>query len=459
MRRLTVIMILLTVLLSFSSVLAVRNMAESRNQVVFTLKEQSGDPSVLDGLNMSFDHWSGMRNLCWKTDMSFSSESFSYETDVKYFELPYYNSKYPSEDEAYLGINNREYYEIQELWDVRDEFLRMKLPGKPDARTIRLKDYLDYYPLNVWTTFYSDGKLITSSSVYSEMVSYDSGTENGPQYYMEKAFNDFFRIPVLEDDYVVMRSEGRTDVEYESDINSDTFYCDSRCTCSDHYIYFYINNRTSSGQFIDTSLIPGGYGIYRIPYGYVTQDNYKGTSHYEGMDVMEEQLIMYFSLPQDHVLLTMHYEKDAGALILNTIEEGHAIMRVIDGESGLLRQQLDFGAVTLDPDITRENDCLIVSIPDDRIMVLQLNDEGTYEEKVCVDNRDITALKQENRNYDIRYIYDGDHLTVMITDEYRSGFHLFIYDTDSQLYSGHYESNLRYAGEIDLTSVSCHWEK
>ena len=36
--------------------------------------------------------------------------------------------------------------------------------------------------------------------------------------------------------------------------------------------YFWFSNRTQNGRTVDTSRIPGGYGVYRLPYGRVDTD-------------------------------------------------------------------------------------------------------------------------------------------------------------------------------------------
>ena len=57
----------------------------------------------------------------------------------------------------------------------------------------------------------------------------------------------------------------------------DSFDFYTQSVATDDAFYFFFSNRTQLGNLVDTSRVPGGYGVYRLPYGWVdTDEPYKG---------------------------------------------------------------------------------------------------------------------------------------------------------------------------------------
>ena len=167
-------------------------------------------------------------------------------------------------------------YRQERLSAVRQDFLQpdaveklqtieQQLPeeGRDD---IKLREIFRYYPI--------DGDLRGKTLIYSVSLTDVSFGTMDVQTHWEN-FNHFFRIPVLENEssgfWVQKYPEGfmRTDYyegkERQSAASDHFDFYSIACSTPDA-VYFTFNTHTDDGDVVDTSLIPGGYGIYRLPY-------------------------------------------------------------------------------------------------------------------------------------------------------------------------------------------------
>ena len=194
--------------------------------------------------------------------------------------------------------------------------------------------------------------------------------------------------------------------EYQLITFSDA--ADGRC-------FFTFDVHTTRGVKVDTSLIPGGYGIYCLPYGYVDQDDYFRYDHYEGWDVFPDQLALFYPLDTDVRILDLSMGPDKEQILLHTAEDGRYLVRSIDAAGGKLLQTLDLGAY--DPleewsTVIEEDGFQLVHFYSRGFCVLAKDADGLYS---IVIRREFTPEEKDMPFWDGRYgssALDGDRLAV-----------------------------------------------
>lgn len=105
-------------------------------------------------------------------------------------------------DDGLSGLQNKEihafYDEIQQL---------VMKSGKPETGKIRLRDYLDYYPVSFRFQFgnkiYNSNNMLTGLKVYDKkgMLSPENRAVYDEEINLYTAFYQFFKIPVIDNEY------------------------------------------------------------------------------------------------------------------------------------------------------------------------------------------------------------------------------------------------------------------
>lgn len=163
------------------------------------------------------------------------------------------------------------------LAQVRQEFftagaaervqeIKRALPADGETtQDLKLKDLFRYYPIEGDLTGTSIWAASLDNAVYASEDSVKLGQD----------LNHFLRIPIPETE-----SSGFEVIKYpEGSLNFNYYQGKENCSQQeDHFdfhsiacstpdaVYFTFNTHTDDGDVVDTSLIPGGYGIYRLPY-------------------------------------------------------------------------------------------------------------------------------------------------------------------------------------------------
>lgn len=268
--------ILLAALVLFSALFTIAHVAVNNQKELVTWQEQIlyGDRSLAAGAVVrTTNHF--RRHLLWETTGVLGEElhpstTFSFTNDT--IEIPY--------ETTYEGLHLEHAVEFlaalcSDTHDRMPEYAKEKYAdliaycescyhsveiGQEKFFTLDLANYMDYYSLS--------GIFDFPDSYWSH---FDEFGNHGGQIQEEtiRAINDFFRIPIL-GEYVVEWSVNRH--QYGSSVGTsyaggakevfyqpefDAVYLNDTC-------YLTFNAVADSGEVADTSLIPGGYGLYRL---------------------------------------------------------------------------------------------------------------------------------------------------------------------------------------------------
>ena len=236
------------------------------DDVTVTRQTLYGDPAAADGVNILVRNQYA-QNLLWETALTLGSNSVP-ETEFMFSNEPI---RIPSEIEQ-TGIefnilrdpfvfihadrlpeSTAEKYAA--LVDVLTAAIDSVPSGGYKAVSIDFAEYLDYYPLN--------GQVILGdlTTVFSEFEHWTDDSEE-----ISLAINEFFRIPV-ESEFTVEYTIDKTNSgsAYGAQMKTD-YYPHASGVATGDACYFTFNALREDGSVVDTSLVPGGYGIYRLPY-------------------------------------------------------------------------------------------------------------------------------------------------------------------------------------------------
>ena len=444
-----VLLILSALLITSVSVAATQEQLTHEETVLY------GDPAAADGLQVSL-RYTYRAYLQWFTDYAYQTYDNSETAFRCYTVAP--NFAQSSFDYRGVVINTvGSYLGMDHLSDLfRMEAANGNTKNSPGLlgayqklyhdtqggeltnTYLRIADHCEYYPLAGTMELPADGY---HWNYYSDSGYLVKGKETA------EAFNSYFRIPVLEDDWIQVVVDKRSgnvmeavDVTYPRK-GSDWYEMDSVGICHKNTAYFTFDPLTAQGNVVDTSLIPGGYGLYSIAFDdkgnpdlstLSTRLSLDPTYEPSDMKVDEEfENLHYFSTKDGSIYLTV--------IALDTMEVLQQI-RILDWQENTWQYYKQQGNY-------------IVAVATDRQLTLwQKNDRGLYE--YCFS----AELRDENSRYglyDAEFAFDGERLAVVnwldreytVEDETVSvhrlcGYSLSVYTKDGCAYQGLYTSSL-----------------
>ncbi len=200
---------------------------------------------------------------------------------------------------------------VQKMQDLHD-----RLPAdETTAETIKMNELLRYYPLS--------GALIDEKG---NSKNFEMGTGIFFPHRAAAAsawvdLNRYFRIPILKNEsmgYRVTRyPQAQNDLYLKPDgwnslvsgPESDHFNFDTISCRTDDAVYFTFDPHTEKGELVDLSKIPGGYGIYRLPYDR------------EQEIFLSEKLEMIYALDPDRRYVGLTASPDGRKLLLQRQEK------------------------------------------------------------------------------------------------------------------------------------------
>ena len=270
-------------------------------------KTVAGDAKAAEGLTVNFGASVSQSGLTWKNTYCYGAngeskqkvEFLTSNPDRTAYEESYQTSvSFDIYGQFDLQSINALFYEKQEdlppagtlTWEAEDrkkeikEILKMpftenaenymknlrdSIPENGEKEVgIRVKELQNYYILSGWINGSNEMLDLDFSSLTSN---------DGEDYELElakkwKAWNDFFKIPVLEEEYMTFRlakgSDGELFVttDYSITKGGDDFGFNVQSCDTEDASYFFFDAHSLNGRVVDTSLIPGGFGIYRMPH-------------------------------------------------------------------------------------------------------------------------------------------------------------------------------------------------
>ncbi len=195
--------------------------------------------------------------------------------------------------------------------------------GEEVSAIVRVADYYDYYPINLD---------VSIPGVYWTNNDYDENdVARGTEHYVTKQFRDFFKIPVMQDEMLEIHltrnarggmSWGSASAGSGLDGNA-TFSLRSLSAISDEHVYVTFNPERTDGSRIDTSEIPGGFGIYRVSYE-------EGDGYYkENIGMTGDDLAMVYALPVETRIRDLYINEAKTHLLLVTEAENAVTVDII----------------------------------------------------------------------------------------------------------------------------------
>lgn len=307
------------------------------------------------------------------------------------------------------------------LAQVRQEFftagaaervqeIKRALPADGETtQNLKLKDLFRYYPIEGDLTGTSIWAASLDNAVYASEDSVKLGQD----------LNRFLRIPIPETE-----SSGFSVGKYpDGSLNFNYYQGKENCSQQeDHFdfhsiacstpdaVYFTFNTHTDDGDVVDTSLIPGGYGIYRLPY-----DREKEI-------FLSEKLEMVYALDPEKQYTDIYASPDGAKLFLVSqaarlaavgVKEVQATAEIIDVRTMQCdrREEIVCSADTaLGYDA---GDYLIFRGRSE--LCLYTYQDGSYKKELMLADVDFRKPALQNLFYDnrCRTAYDGKRLSIL----------------------------------------------
>lgn len=410
------------------------------DRVAYTEKAVFGDKSVADGVRVtSSSHYKN--HLIWDSVYTVGRDAV---TNFEFHQLKKYNNGKPHFSALIIhsGINfgfniNKPASEQTGLAKLYKELYDTLDYEEEGNLTVRLADCYEFYPIDVNINL-PNIHLSTNSNDFEDDSFFISTIEGQKAKSVYDKICEFIKIPVLEDEYVdihVKKHRGNS-VGFGhgySDKAADYYSFSTYSTYTDKACYFTINNKTEQGKTVDFSHIPGGYGVYALPYGDST--------------LRANELSMVYKLDDGVTVNYMTVNDEQTALIMSIIENGVTYLEVVDLATMKRLQKVEiyegqsFIIFPMDGFITYEFA--------DHVAVVEERD-GVYELKFVCEKFDDGIGDTEPFYFKSGMAMDFDGERLVIVDNLhmdsgwydKCGFYIAVYGKEGLLYYGEYESSL-----------------
>ena len=410
----------------------------------------TGDRAAADGLIVAFRadsaddlHWvNGFDYSTNKTVSSFTRGEMETTAETSVYDdmrftgwsaVPYYTQlKYDALD----GLQDKK---IQNYYDKLQR--QVLADGKEKKGTIRTGDYLDYYPISF--RFQFGEKVYNSSSALTglkTMADKKSNTEEKAAPYagdieLYTVLNEWFRIPVLDNEYQNYRVSSEQDSSNKRFSVSKTTIKKPLGAGKDYYefdpviflqqenikdgkkwehpdteesiesqddnnshkaseyglknrLLFVVNNRTVKGNPVDVSQIKGGYGVYELPIeADATISIGKGRKNLFIPDPtpLSDQLNMTYPLDETAEYVDISLSGDHRNLAIFSVKEGDYYVEIVDAD-------------------TWQSKCMTKMFPASEKMSYTWGEDGTL---AATDHNDHFAILTETDDNAYGLLYSG----------------------------------------------------
>ena len=503
MRKTLMIFLALVLVCGCGAAFAAQAVSAPREEILFQEHIFSGDPAAADGLTVQLK--TGMRyKLNWESTVQFSAQDYRAETNFRFspsgraeqrevsyhgVEINFYRDAATTGSDDVFGFSTA----YQSLLDTLS-------PGESGSMTIRFADYYDEYPFEF--------SIDLPGVNYDPLVNWQDASADS-EWLGERAqaaLGRFFRIPVLQDEYVELGIDKNMDGtgsgrSISSVMEGDRFWMNVESVITDDACFFWFGNRTDKDRLVDTSRIPGGYGVYMLPYGPLAPDA-EASAFYGGNvnEVYTDQLTCFFPVDPETRIEHLGLTPDKTRLLLHTVENNTYYVTLIDCKTGDTLQKLavsDFEPEDDYVNITETEEFVCIQQTHGRICVLTQNADGLYQlvlrsdyspddlyspvyatvramafdgKRLAIVNNDETVLSNDGPSA-AAYLAGSTEALITPDGTYvdNCGFVLTVFDETGLAYSGGYVSSLegcnyvngramRYEDLIQPDTITLSWQ-
>lgn len=379
MRKHMILLATVLLLTTVGSVTVIRKMRSLEKSVVLTVEDEKGNVSAAEGLRISFvEHVDAkgdniveeLSNRQWVHTIRFDADGWKTESKMLQDkdEIIARKKEHEEYEEFLIKSQGNDFYKEYDIrsYDLYNYYyLREVLPAEllegleegGEKREVRLSQYLEYYPMiyqlglpndqdsplvfikNAEYPDIDSGKTIYNTAYYKNLnpweedILFDNriNVDHRATAKAAEKLAEFLRIPVLENDVREFASE-LIDEEYnyfdvtQKVIGEDSYSPNFESAVTENAMYFTFHTHTEKGNVVDTSLIPGGYGIYILPY---TIDAETGIT-----TALADELRMFSPLDPEMEIETIYTDKTGKTMmVLYRLGEQYRV-RLIDLKTG-----------------------------------------------------------------------------------------------------------------------------
>lgn len=448
MKKSLIALLLALVLTLGGAVYTAAGVADGIDDVVYRQTTVAGDPAAAEGITIrhkvQYDNF-----LHWDNVLTLGEGQHSLETDFHYTGDRVYEVQTYSPNGVTMWKGTGADYDTDVPLEQHEgfDYIMRKLYDDTainETATVRMKlsEVYDYYPLGVEVDLMNH---FFFSDVWANRYEQDSSVEAWT--YVNDGFQEFFRIPVsTEEEYeltIEKRSDGMassfgiTEESYEKDRYDMTSFAASTATET----WFTFTTHTTKGNVVDTSLIPGGYGIYHLSATEVENP----AAPCDG--ILVDELECIYPMDPNLEVKALHLTGDGTRLMVCYADESRTLwVDVVSVSDGALLQTIELCTVPGDFTIYVEADQqqgMVLYEAEGRFILLEETDTGV-ELKLCV-----VGNRYENfpgQLFGMNFGWDGERLALVGgyggTWWWGADVALSVYTADGLQYAGFYAGTL-----------------
>ncbi|MBO5352841.1 MAG: hypothetical protein J6A77_06040 [Lachnospiraceae bacterium] len=431
---------------------------EEADQVRLTEQVVSGDPSIVEGVTVTtYSHYN--RRLLWSTVCTFG-EGVQAETEYRFApagEAVAASSRFVKEEYCLKLVNrlnggwrvgstrglsiDDSHVTIRGMEAAFSELAAVTKAGEEKTARISLVDYMTYYPVNV----------VMNAEELADLPEEEE---------LNAAYAAFFKIPVAEEALYEISIEKNKNGDIVSlggsDLGYGVFHWDSVSAMTETDFYFTFHPYASGGVRVDTSLIPGGFGIYRQPYVIQGEERIVDPSQVELVYPLEDEIY-----DRGNLYLGIN---TAGQLVILTDSEAAICLQVVDVNTMELVQKEEYarpeGSTRFEGVIRVEEDFILLDCGQGYVSLIDWQPDRGYEQQfmILLDRSDPLYWRHNYVNQN-DMDWDGERLLFACysADDYsiqaNCNMELSVYDKTGKIYYGKYLSSLmteqEYTGNVD----------
>ena len=220
-------------------------------------------------------------------------------------------------------------------------------------------------------------------------------------------------------------------------------------------LFFTFDAKAKDGSYVDTSMLPGGYGIYKIP----TYHEVRNGINFQLYEY--DKLQMFCPIKQDWSILKLGITLNGKALLLVYAADGECHARIMDSATAetladfILGSEAEFmsGSGT---ELVLKDDYIVLKLlkqENSRIFVIGQSEGGQWE---ILMQTTAYASQHDITLHDVAF--DAERLAEV---SYKNGsFQIIVYSKDGTEYQGEIQTSLR-IDDYELENIgiiSCYWD-